>query len=105
MSRYRITDDDLRHAAEFRAEPLGIPGPGLQRVLNLLRGGPKAGKYVLVVREPFRRWVLGRLPAERGQPVEVIDGMEFTDLAEAEWAVFRLRWEAHTGQDPEELLQ
>ncbi len=104
MSRYRITQDDLRHAAEFRADPLGMPGPGLQRVLNLLRGGPKSGKYVLVVKEPFRRWILGRLPAERGQPVELLDGMEFTDLAEAEWAVFRLRWKAHTGQNLEQEL-
>ncbi len=104
MSRYRITQDDLRHAAEFRADPLGMPGPGLQRVLNLLRGGPKSGKYVLVVKEPFRRWILGRLPAKRGQPVELLDGMEFTDLAEAEWAVFRLRWKAHTGQDLEQEL-
>lgn len=104
MSRYRITRDDLRHAAEFRADPLGMPGPGLQRVLNLLRGGPKSGKYVLVVKEPFRRWILGRLPAERGQPVELLDGMEFTDLAEAEWAVFMLRWKAHTGQDLEQEL-
>ena len=68
MSKYQITDDDLIYASEFMANPLGTPSPGLQRVMNLLRGGPKAGKLVLVVREPFRRWVLGRLPAERGQP-------------------------------------
>lgn len=104
MSRYQITDNDLQYAAEFRANPLGVAGPGLQRVLNLLRGGPKAGKYVLVVREPFRRWGLGRMPAERGQPVEILDGWEFTDLAEAEWEVFKLRWQASTGQDLEETL-
>ncbi len=104
MSRYRITDNDLKYAREFRANPPGLPGPGLQRVLNLLRGGPKSGKYVLVVKEPFRRWVLGRLPEERGQPVEVMKGIEFTDLAEAEWEVFRLRWKERTGQELEELL-
>ena len=104
MSRYRITNDDLKHVAEFRADPLGIPGPGLQRVLNLLRGGPKSEKYVLVVKEPFKRWVLGRLPANRGQPVEIIDSLEFTSLIEAEWEVFKLRWKAHTGQDLEQEL-
>lgn len=104
MSRYRITNDDLRHAAEFRANPLGIAGPGLQRVLNLLRGGPKSGKYVLVVKEPYQRWVLGRLPAARGQSVEIMDDWEFTNLAEAEWEVFKLRWKASTGQDLEEAL-
>lgn len=104
MSRYRLTDEDLKHAEEFRANPLGTPSPGLQRVMNLLRGGPKAGKYVLVVREPFRRWVLGRLPAERGQPVEILEDHTFTDLAVAEWEVFKLRWTAHTGRDLEQDL-
>ena len=79
-------------------------GPGLQRVLNLLRGGPKSGKYVLVVKEPFKRWVLGRLPADRGQPVEIINSLEFTNLIEAEWEVFKLRWKANTGQDLEQEL-
>ena len=99
MSRYRITEDDLPYAAEFKARPIGYHSPGLQRVLNVLRGGPKASKYVLVVRVPFERWVLGRLPAERGQAVEILEGQEFTDLEEAEWAVFKLRWNAHTGRE------
>jgi hypothetical protein len=101
VSRYQITDADLPYAAEFKAQPIGYHSPGLQRVLNLLRGGPKVGKYVLVVREPFKRWVLGRLPAERGMPVEILEDQEFTDLAEAEWAVFQLRWKAHGGPDLE----
>ena len=97
MSRYKISEADLPFAAEFRAQPIGYHSPGLQRVLNLLRGGPKAGKYVLVVHEPFKRWVLGRLPAERGMPVEILEDQVFTDLAEAEWAIFKLRWKAHGG--------
>ena len=104
MSRYQITDEDLKYAAEFRANPLGIPGPGLQRILNLLRGGPKVGKYVLIVKEPFKCWGLGRMPADRGQAVEILDNWEFTDLAHAEWEVFKLRWKASTGQDLEEAL-
>lgn len=104
MSRYRLTHEDLKHAAAFKAQPLGIPEPGLQRVLNLLRGGPKCGKYVLVVKEPFKRWVLGRLPADRGQPVKIIEDVEFTDLAAAEWEVFKLRWKDQTGQDLEQAL-
>lgn len=105
MSKYRITASDLKYAEEFRADPLGVPGPGLQRIHNLLRGGPKAGKYVLIVRDPFRRWVLGRLPAKRGEPIEILDDREFTDLAVAEWEVFKLRWKSHTGQDLEQVLR
>ena len=101
MSRYRITDADLKYAAEFRDKPFGYHSPGLQRVLNVMRGGARTGKYVLVVREPFRRWVLGRLPAARGMPVEIVDGQEFTDLEEAEWAVFKRRWREHTGRELE----
>lgn len=99
MSRYQITDADLAFAAEFKERPVGYHSPGLQRVLNALRGGPKAGKYVLVVRKPFECWVLGRLPAARGAPVEIVEGQEFDNLEEAEWAVFKLRWRAHAGRD------
>ena len=101
MSRYQISEDDLKYAAEFKANPLGTPSPGLQRVMNRLRGGPKQGKYVLVVKQPFQRWVLGRMPAERGQPVEILEDQQFTDLAEAEWRVFKLRWFEHTGHNLE----
>lgn len=104
MSRYQITDEDLVYAAKFRDDPLGVAGPGLQRIHNLLRGGPKSGKYVLIVKEPFKRWGLGRMPAERGQPVEILPEWEFTDLAVAEWEVFKLRWKASTGQDLDEVL-
>jgi len=104
MSKYQITSNDLKYAAEFHANPLGVAGPGLQRVLNLLRGGPKSGKYVLVVKEPFKCWGLGRLPPERGQPINIVDGWEFTDLADAEWQVFKLRWKASTGQNLEDVL-
>ena len=101
MPRYQITDADLKYAAEFKDQPFGYHSPGLQRVLNTMRGGTKTGKYVLIVREPFKRWVLGRLPAARGMPVEVLEGKEFIDLEDAEWAVFKFRWKAHTGRDVE----
>lgn len=104
MNRYRISDADRPYAAEFRRnlnEGNWYHSPGLQRVLNVMRGATGPGKYVLVERVPFRRWALGRLTGKRGDPVEVVDGQEFTNLAEAEWAVFRLRWREHTGRDLE----
>ena len=42
--------------------------------------------------------MLGRLPGRRGAPVETFPNRIFTSLAEAEWAVFTMRWEALTGQ-------
>ncbi len=105
MSRYQLTSSDLQYAAEFRANPRAIASPGLQRVHNLLRGGPKQGKYVLIVKEPFKRWVLGRMPADRGEPVEVLEEHEFTDLADAEWQVFKLRWKEKSGIDLDVALE
>ena len=41
--------------------------------------------------------VLGRLPRQRGKPIELMRNRVFTSIAEAEWEVFKLRWEALTG--------
>ena len=84
---------------EFRQNPIGHHSPNLQRVLNALRGGPLEGKYVLVCTKPFEEWVLARHPGERGKPIEVLREHRFTSKEEAEWAVFRMRWKEHTGED------
>ena len=97
---YRIDprrDRDV--VGEFRQKPIGHHSPNLQRVLNALRSGPLAGKYVLVCTRPFREWVLARHPGERGRPIELLREHTFTSKEEAEWAVFRLRWKQHTGED------
>lgn len=98
MSRYRISRADLPFAREFMASPGGYLSPGCQRVLNVLRTDTTHGKYVLIVAEPHRRWLLGRSPCVRGAAVEVLPGHEFHDRDEAERVVFRLRWREHTGE-------
>jgi hypothetical protein len=80
---------------EFRSNPIGHHSPNLPRVLNTLRGGPLAGKHVLVCTKPFAEWTL----APSGQAIELLPEHTFTSREEAEWAVFRLRWKAHTGED------
>jgi hypothetical protein len=92
VSRYRLTPEDVPFAREFLAEPFGYRSPGLQRVLNLMRGLGPAGKYVVLCVEPHRRWALARLPARRGQAIEAVAGVEYTDLATAECDVFLRRW-------------
>lgn len=92
MARYRIAEDDVQFAREFLAEPFGYRSPGLQRVLNLMRGLGPDGKYVILCLEPYRRWALARLPAARGQPITVVSGVEYDDLASAERDVFLRRW-------------
>lgn len=99
QSKYRIDPvTDLPFAREFMARPVGLHSPGLQRVLNVLRGEPLAGKYVLVEVTPHREWQLARLSGVRGQAVLLMDDT-FTDLLTAERVVFALRWKEHVGQD------
>ena len=47
--------------------------------------------------------MLGRLPGTRGAPMETFPNRVFTRVEDAEWEIFRLRWEALTGTKlPEE---
>ncbi|MFO1036276.1 MAG: hypothetical protein U1E45_05465 [Geminicoccaceae bacterium] len=92
MARYVLTTDDIPYAHEFLAQPFGYHSPGLQRVLNVMRGLGPRGKYVVVCLEPYRRWGLACLPAGRGMPIEPCPDIEYTDLAAAERDVFVRRW-------------
>jgi len=106
VSEARVTEAELvkelgqtREAlfAEFDRTPIGHHSPALERLLLKFRGAPVPGKYVLLVLEPHRRWMLATLTGRRGDPVRPIDNRIFTDLLEAERAVFRLRWQALVG--------
>jgi N,N-dimethylformamidase len=37
-------------------------------------------------------------PVPRGHPIEIFNGPGYATQAEAQWAIFRRRWERHTGQ-------
>jgi len=52
----------------------------------------------LVCTVPQREWLLATKEPGRGTPVEIIEGRVFTDPNEAEWQVFKLRWQALTGE-------
>jgi hypothetical protein len=82
----------------FLARPYGPHGTELQHLLNQMRAAPVSGKLVVLVVVPHREWRLARLPERRGGHPEIVPGPNFTALADAERAVFRLRWEAMFGQ-------
>ena len=84
-------------AREFRDNVRGPHSPDLQRVLDRMRTGPLAGKYVLLCREPEREWVLAQLTGERGEALRVHEDAVFHSLEDAEWAVFQRRWRELTG--------
>jgi hypothetical protein len=96
---HRIRPEDRIHVAELRERPHGRHSPGLQRILNVMRGTPLEGRYVLVCTRPFREWRLGRHPGARGRRIEIVEGHVFRSREEAEWAVFRLRWKELAGEE------
>ena len=97
-SHYPVDASRTDLAREFKANPFGPHRPELQRIVTRLRWCEVPGRHVLVTRVPHREWVLGRLSGRRGVDVELLEDQVFTSRAEAEWAVFKLRWEAVTGE-------
>jgi hypothetical protein len=97
-AHWLVDPERLDLVEEFRRAPRGPHGEELQKLLHRMRWAGVAGRYVLITLEPGRRWMLGRLPGIRGAPVETWPNRVFTDIAEAEWEVFRIRWEALTGR-------
>ena len=96
---YRIDPvQDRSYVEEFRACPIGAHSPGLMRLLTVMRVDPSGNQLILVCRKPFAEWVLATMPPERSEPIEIEDGPVFTSREDAEWAVFRRRWEKLTGE-------
>ena len=97
---YRIDPDkDRVFIEEFRRLPIGRHSPGLRRVLNTMRFDPTGRQTILVCRKPFAEWVIGEMPAKRTDPIRIETGPVFTSRDEAEWEMFRRRWQAHTGEN------
>jgi hypothetical protein len=95
--RYVIDPARLDLVDEFRNHPLGVHSPDLRRLLARMRWGRPQGRLVLVVVEPGKRWRLARVPQRRGDPMPFVDDTVFTSLEQAEWHVFRIRWQEMTG--------
>ena len=93
-----LCQDVAQLAQEFRVQPHGRHSAELQRVLNRMRSEPFSGRFVLVQEykgQPYRLAQLGATPSD---PVSYT-GDTFVTLAEAEWAVFKLRWRRLFGND------
>jgi hypothetical protein len=96
MIQFDKTRVDL--AREFRANPFGEHSPDLQYLLNIMRTPGKDPFHVLLVDKMGERWTLAtKEPGTRTPPRRT--NVVFTDLKEAEWHVFRLRWAALAGEE------
>ena len=93
-------DPERRDLVEaFLENPSGPHSPELQRLVNALRFEKSmTGKYVAVETKRHEEWTLAQLPAARYTPLILHHDQIFASLEDAERAIFRLRWEAATGQ-------
>lgn len=93
----RVDPARLAPVREFMARPIGQHGAELDALLDVLRGGPVAGKLCLICTQPHQEWVIGRMSGERNIPPIIEDNRVFRSIEDAERAIFRLRWQAETG--------
>lgn len=91
--------DEVALIRRFRSDPLAAPDPQLRAFLLPLRNLPAAHKHALMRLPAQQAWTLVRLGG-RDAPVEIVGG-SWSSRADAEWAVFRARWQAIHGWDPE----
>jgi len=90
---------DREWVDEFRKRPVRPHSPQLQRMLNTLPQWAARRALCADLHEPLLRMGARTPSGGRGKPFEILDQYRFSSLDEAEWAVFRLRWKEHTGQD------
>ncbi|MCP5152906.1 MAG: N,N-dimethylformamidase [Ectothiorhodospiraceae bacterium] len=95
-----IDPSRLDLAREFKRNPLGPHSPDLQKLLKLLRWEPISGRFLVVQPERDGPWYLARTTGPKGHPLEIFRARGYADLASAWWAVFRARFEQHTGVLP-----
>jgi hypothetical protein len=84
-------------AAEFRARPFGRHSAALQGVLDTMRQAAVCQNLLLVAIEPGR-WVLGERQPDGKPPLLFLDEV-FGRLEEGEWAAFKRRWQALSGEE------
>ena len=85
-------------AAEFKARPFGPHSGDLQQVLNLMRAQKLPGRYILITLVPHREWGLARLGPARSGRLEMVEGVRYRSPEEAEWDIFKRRWQELTGE-------
>ncbi len=83
---------------EYRQNPGGPYGPELTLLVNRLRLGSMEERYILVCTKRGREWTVAKMPTVRGAKLEIFEDRVFDDYAAAAWEVFRMRWEAATGE-------
>jgi hypothetical protein len=92
---YEIKPEDAQLLHLFRTTNTYTRPLELNRVLNRLRMGPLAGKFVIVCTTLHKEWAIGQMGQKRGDAIS-LHAQRYTSLADAQWHLLKIRWEAHT---------
>ncbi len=98
VTMHAIDPTRLDLAQEFKANPIGPFSPDLQKLLKIMRWDPVNGRVVVVQPDRNGPWYLARLTGPKGNPVEIFRQQTYATVLEGYWALFRRRWQDHTGQ-------
>lgn len=103
-AQFPIDATRLDLAREFRDAPKGPHSPELQKIVHRMRWSGAGGRWCIVPLEPGRLWMLALLPEKRRGEIRTFPEKSFTSINDAEWHVFKIRWQVLTGQAlPDEL--
>ena len=69
----------------------------LQQILDKMRTTPLKGRFVILIKKPFKEFQLAQLSGIRGRNPEIVKGVIYKSIAEAEWDIFKRRWFFLTG--------
>lgn len=95
---YQFDKARLDLAREFKAKPHGEHSPDLQYLLHIMRRpGPQAFPCLFMTRAN-QEWTLAYMEPGAKKPPRLTNHV-FTDLAAAEWFVFKERWRELAGED------
>lgn len=95
---YEIDPSRTDLAEEFKQNPGGPYSPELTLLVNRLRLGPMGERAILVCTKRGREWTVAMMPSVRGAKLELFEDRVFDDYDDAAREVFRMRWEAVTGE-------
>jgi len=96
VSAPKIDPNRLDLAREYRACPMGRHSPELQALLDIMRHPDNHQNLILVSVAPGK-WALGQRQPDGAPPV-LFEEEVFERIEDGEWAAFKRRWQALTGQ-------
>ncbi|MEQ8663844.1 MAG: LamG-like jellyroll fold domain-containing protein, partial [Gammaproteobacteria bacterium] len=93
-----IDPERLDLVSQFHAQPFGPHSAELLELLKVLRWAPVDDRHILAQPDPQGPYQVVKQTGRRDAPLYAVAGETYDSLPAAQCAVFRKRWEAHTGR-------